>query len=51
MSTDVDIIYDNILAVHEIWAQVIEVMIGFWLLSSQLGWVCAVPLLIIARES
>jgi ATP-binding cassette subfamily C (CFTR/MRP) protein 1 len=33
MSTDVDIICDNILTVHEIWAQAIEVMIGFWLLS------------------
>jgi ATP-binding cassette subfamily C (CFTR/MRP) protein 1 len=51
MSTDVDIICDAIPTVFEVWAQLIEVGIGFWLLARQLGWVSIVPLLIIVGES
>ena len=49
MSTDVDIICDAIPIIYELWAQVIEVMIGFGLLWRQLGWVAVIPLLIVAR--
>ncbi|KAF8856341.1 hypothetical protein BDZ45DRAFT_745521 [Acephala macrosclerotiorum] len=37
MSTDVDIICDTIPTVYELWAQIIEVMIGFGLLWRQIG--------------
>ena len=48
MSTDVDIICDAIPTIYEFWAQFIEVIIGFGLLWRQLGWVAAVPLMIVA---
>ena len=35
MSTDVDTISDAVTRVHEIWAQFIEVIISFWLLSKK----------------
>lgn len=50
MSTDVDIICDAIPTIYELWAQIIEVMIGFGLLWRELGWVSIVPLFIVARE-
>jgi ATP-binding cassette subfamily C (CFTR/MRP) protein 1 len=50
MSTDVDYITMNGSIVHEIWAQVIEVTIGVWLLAKLLGWACIVPLVVVARK-
>lgn len=50
MSTDVDIVCDSLPTVYEIWAQLVEVVIGFWLLGRQLGWVYLVPLVIVIRE-
>jgi ATP-binding cassette subfamily C (CFTR/MRP) protein 1 len=50
MSTDIDIICNAISTLFEVWAQLIEVSIGFWLLARQLGWVSVVPLLIIVGE-
>ena len=47
MSTDVDRIADTIDRVHEIWAQLIEVATGIYLLARQLGWVCVVPLVVV----
>lgn len=47
MSTDVDTISDAVTTVHEIWAQIIEVIIGFYLLARQLGWVSIVPFVIV----
>jgi hypothetical protein len=44
MSTDVDTLSDAVTTVHEIWAQIIEVIIGFWLLASKLGWMSYHPL-------
>ena len=46
MSTDVDIICDNILTVHEIWAQAIEDRSHDWILASfEIAWlgVCCSP--------
>lgn len=51
MSTDVDIICDAIPIVYEVWAQLMEVGIGFWLLVRQLGWVSTVPILFIIGKS
>lgn len=47
MSTDVDTISDAVTTVNEIWAQVIEVVIGFYLLARKLGWVSVVPFVIV----
>ena len=47
MSTDVDTISNAVTTVHEIWAQIIEVIIGFWLLARRLGWVSIVPFMIV----
>lgn len=33
---------------HEIWSQLIELSVGVYLLAMELGWVCIVPLLIVA---
>lgn len=30
---------------HELWSQTIEFSIGMYLLSTQLGWVCVIPVL------
>jgi len=37
MSTDIDRIASSMVSVHEVWAQLIEVIIGIWLLARQLG--------------
>ena len=47
MSTDVDRIYLCLTQLNELWAGLIEVMIGIVLLALQLGWVCVVPLAIV----
>lgn len=48
MSTDVDRIASSLEDLHEIWAQIIEVGLGIWLLAMQLGWVCVFPLLVLS---
>lgn len=47
MSTDVDIICEAVPTIFELWAQAIEVAVGFWLLARQLGWVAIVPFVLI----
>ncbi|EED19894.1 oligomycin resistance ATP-dependent permease yor1, putative [Talaromyces stipitatus ATCC 10500] len=47
MSTDADSLDDVAGMVHEIWAHVIEVIIGIGLLASQVGWIWPLPLLLI----
>ncbi|KUJ13347.1 putative multidrug resistance protein [Mollisia scopiformis] len=47
MSTDVDTVADAITNVHEIWGQVVEVVIGFSLLTVKLGWASLVPFVIV----
>lgn len=44
MSTDADTLEGIAEMVHEIWAQIVEVLIGIWLLAGQVGWIW--PLLI-----
>lgn len=44
MSTDVDRMVTSLEAVCEIWASVIEMAIGLWLLERQLGWICVAPI-------
>ena len=49
MSTYVDLITDKIQLLHNLWAQSIEVIIGFWMLS-ELGWasIAPVPLILVS---
>lgn len=48
MSTDVDRIADSMDVIHEVWAELIEVALGIWLLARQLGWVCVLPVVVVA---
>lgn len=47
MSTDVDMIAKSLEQMNELWARVLEVAIGIWLLERQLGAVCIAPVLVI----
>lgn len=51
MSNDADMIQYTASLVHELWAQSLELAIGLYLLATELGWVCLVPLLIVAGTS
>jgi ATP-binding cassette subfamily C (CFTR/MRP) protein 1 len=47
MSTDADSLIDVGRIVHEIWAQVVEVVIGVSLLAGEVGWIWPLPLVFI----
>ncbi|KAK5626723.1 hypothetical protein RRF57_002438 [Xylaria bambusicola] len=47
MSTDTDGLETIAEMVHEIWAQVLEVLIGIGLLADQIGWIWPLPLFLI----
>ncbi|KAG0652310.1 abc multidrug transporter B [Hyphodiscus hymeniophilus] len=47
MSTDIDRIATSMQNMHEVWARLIEVAIGIWLLSAQLGAVSVIPVLVV----
>lgn len=49
-STDVAALTTSLQALCDIWARVIEMSIGIWLLEKQLGWVCVAPLVIVAGK-
>jgi ATP-binding cassette subfamily C (CFTR/MRP) protein 1 len=51
MSTDADSLINIGSIVHEIWAQVIEVLIGISLLASEVGWIWPLPLVLIYCQS
>jgi hypothetical protein len=48
MSNDADQITYSADLLHQLWSQTLELCIGMYLLASELGWVCIVPLLIVA---
>jgi hypothetical protein len=50
MSTDVMALTTSLQALCDIWARVIEMSIGIWLLGKQLGWVCLAPLVVVAGK-
>ena len=50
MGTDTERICLSIEKVHEVWAQLFEVVIGVALLGRQLGWVCIWPLVVVASR-
>jgi ATP-binding cassette, subfamily C (CFTR/MRP), member 1 len=47
MSTDTEGLEGIAEMVHEIWAQVLEVLIGIVLLAGQIGWIWPLPLFLI----
>lgn len=47
MSTDIDMVARSLEQINELWARVLEVAIGIWLLERQLGAVCIAPVLVI----
>lgn len=47
MSTDVDMVARSLEQINELWARLLEVAIGIWLLERQLGAVCVAPVLVI----
>jgi ATP-binding cassette subfamily C (CFTR/MRP) protein 1 len=47
MSTDIDRLATSLDSLNEIWARIIEMSIGIWLLQRQLGWVCVAPIVIV----
>ncbi|RDW89784.1 hypothetical protein BP6252_01816 [Coleophoma cylindrospora] len=51
MSNDAEGIQFSGFIFHEIWSQLIELGVGIYLLATELGWVCTVPLLIVALTS
>lgn len=50
MSTDIDRIVNSMHNMHEVWARLIEVAIGVWLLSIQLGAVSVIPIIVVFGE-
>jgi ATP-binding cassette, subfamily C (CFTR/MRP), member 1 len=50
MSTDVDRISLSMESMPETWARLIEVAIGVWLLSIQLGAVSVVPIIVVVSK-
>jgi ATP-binding cassette subfamily C (CFTR/MRP) protein 1 len=47
MSTDIDRLATSLDSLNEIWARMIEMSIGIWLLERQLGWVCVASIVIV----
>ena len=48
MSTDIDRLAVSLDSLNEIWARIIEISIGIWLLERRMGWVCLAPIVVIA---
>ena len=51
MSTDVDRITMSAEGFLGIWARLIQVAIGIWLLERQLGWICAAPIVVVLSKN
>ncbi|KAE9378324.1 putative multidrug resistance protein [Stipitochalara longipes BDJ] len=47
MSTDIDRLTVSLNNLCEIWAYVIEMAIGIWLLERQIGWICVAPVVLV----
>ncbi len=47
---DIDRIVVSMQNMHEVWAHLVEVAIGVWLLSIQLGAVSVVPIIVVVGE-
>lgn len=47
MSTDINRIATSMQSMNEVWSRLVEVAIGVWLLSIQLGAVSVIPILVV----
>ena len=47
MSTDIDRLASSLDSLNEIWARIIEMSIGLWLLERKLGWICVAPIVVV----
>jgi hypothetical protein len=47
INTDVFVLITSLQALCDIWARVIEISVGIWLLERQVGWVCIAPLVLV----
>ena len=47
MSNDAEQMTFGANLLHELWSQVLELCIGMYLLGSELGWVCVVPIVFV----
>ena len=47
MSTDIDRITNTVENIFQVWARLVEVALGIWLLERQLGWVCVAPIVVV----
>lgn len=47
MSTDIDRLASSLDALNEMWARIIEMSIGVWLLERKLGWICVAPIVVV----
>ena len=50
MSTDIDRLTVSLTNLCEIWAYVIEMAIGLWLLERQIGWICVAPIVLVVGK-
>lgn len=44
INTDIEIIRNGLVQLHEVWASFIEIGLAIFLLERQLGWAAAVPI-------
>ncbi|KAK0702282.1 ABC transporter [Lasiosphaeris hirsuta] len=51
MSTDTTSVASSLNLVHKVWARSMEVALGIFLLAHQLGWVCVIPVAVVALSS
>jgi len=50
MSMGIDTIVVSMQNMHEVWARLVEVAIGVWLLLMQLGAVSVIPIIVVVGE-
>ena len=48
MSTDVERVVRGLREVHELWANVVQIALGTWLLEREIGAACVAPVLVAA---
>jgi ATP-binding cassette, subfamily C (CFTR/MRP), member 1 len=51
MTNDIGMVVDWGDLVHSLWSQMLELGIGMYMLASELGWVCVLPLVVTLCKS
>ena len=47
INTDITMLTTSLQSLCDLWARVIEIAVGIWLLERQVGWVCVAPLVFV----